>query len=50
MLVLKILLSVLGIAFLLFGYFIFFKKKYSLINGFDAAFKEGARPSAPRAA
>ena len=41
MLILKILLPLVGIAFLLFGYFILFKKKYSLINGFDAAFKEG---------
>ncbi len=41
MLVLKILLPIVGLAFLLFGYFIFFKKKYFLINGFDAAFKEG---------
>lgn len=43
MLILKILLPVVGIAFSLFGYFIFFKKKYSLINGFDAAFKEGRK-------
>ena len=40
---LKILLPIVGIAFLLFGYFIFFKKKYSLINGFEAAFKEGRK-------
>ena len=41
--VLKILLPILGIAFSLFGYFIFFKKKYSLINGFDAALREGRK-------
>ena len=50
MMILKILLPIVGVAFLFFGYLIFFRKKYSLINGFDAAFKEGARPSAPRAA
>ena len=43
MLILKILLPIVGAAFLLFGYFIFFRKKYSLINGFDAAFKEGRK-------
>ena len=43
MLILKILLPLVGIAFLLFGYFILFKKRYSLINGFDAAFKEGRK-------
>ena len=43
MLILKTLLPIAGAAFLLFGYFIFFRKKYSLINGFDAAFKEGRK-------
>ena len=43
MLALKILLPIVGFAFLIFGYFIFFRKKYSLINGFDAAFKEGRK-------
>ena len=43
MLVLKIILIVLGTAFTLFGYFIYFKKKYSLINGFNAAFKAGQK-------
>ena len=43
MLILKILLPIVGFAFLIFGYFIFFRKKYSLINGFDAAFKEGRK-------
>ncbi len=41
MLFLKIVLVILGLAFTLFGYFIFFRKKYSLINGFDEAFKLG---------
>ena len=39
MVVLKVLAVVLGLAFLLFGYFIYFKKKYNLINGFEADFK-----------
>ena len=43
MTVLKILLPVPGFSFLLFGYFVFFRKKYSLINGFDAAFREGRK-------
>ncbi len=43
MLVLKILLLAVGAAFLLFGYLIFFKKRYSLINGFEADRKEGRK-------
>ena len=43
MIVLKILAVVLGLAFLLFGYFIYFKKKYNLINGFEADFKAGRK-------
>ncbi len=43
MLVLKILLPLVGLAFLLFGCFILFGKKYSLINGFGAAFREGRK-------
>lgn len=35
--------ALLGLAFAIFGYLIFFKKQYSLINGFDAAFREGRR-------
>lgn len=34
MLALKIIALSLGAAFTLFGYFIFFRKRYSLINGF----------------
>ncbi|MDD6873547.1 MAG: hypothetical protein PUD68_12060, partial [Clostridiales bacterium] len=41
MIFLKVLAVVLGLAFLLFGYFIYFKKKYNLINGFEADFKAG---------
>lgn len=43
MIVLKIVAVIIGLAFTLFGYFIFFKKKYSLINGFDEAFKDGRK-------
>ena len=40
---LKIVLFIVGMAFLLFGYFIFFKKKYFLINGFEDDFKSGRK-------
>ena len=43
MLAIKIVALVLGVMFTLFGYFIFFRKKYSLINGFEEAFKEGRK-------
>ena len=43
MLALKIITVVLGLAFSLFGYFIFFKQKYSLINGFKEDFKAGLK-------
>ena len=43
MVVLKVLTVVLGLAFLLFGYFIYFRKKYNLINGFEADFKAGRK-------
>ena len=43
MLVLKILAILLGLAFTLFGYFIYFRKKYNLINGFEADFKAGRK-------
>ena len=43
MVVLKVLAVVLGLAFLLFGYFIYFRKKYNLINGFEADFKAGRK-------
>ena len=41
MLILKIIAILLGSAFTLFGYFIYFRKKYNLINGFEADFKAG---------
>ena len=43
MIILKIITLALGVAFSLFGYFIFFKKKYSLINGFEEDFKCGRK-------
>ena len=43
MLALKIILVIIGFAFTLLGYFIFFKKKYSLINGFSADYKAGRK-------
>ena len=41
MLILKIVAVVLGLAFTVFDYFIYFPKKYNLINGFEADFKAG---------
>lgn len=43
MLVLKIVSVLLGSAFALFGYFIYFRKKNNLINGFEADFKAGRK-------
>jgi hypothetical protein len=43
MIVLKIVAVLLGLAFTLFGYFIYFKGKYNLINGFEADFKAGRK-------
>ena len=40
---LKIIALILGSAFTSFGYLIVFKKKYSLINGFEEAFREGRK-------
>ena len=41
MLILKIAAVVLGLMFLLFGYFIYFQGKYNLINGFEADYRRG---------
>ena len=46
MIALKIIIGLVGAAFLLFGYFIFFRKKYALINGFTTDFKAGRRNEA----
>ena len=43
MVVVKVLAILLGLAFFLFGYFIYFKNKYNLINGFEADFKAGRK-------
>ena len=43
MVALKVLAVMVGLAFLLFGYFIYFKKKYNLINGYEADFKTGRK-------
>lgn len=43
MIVVKIIAVVLGLAFLLFGYFIYFQKKYHLINGFKADYEAGRK-------
>ena len=39
MILLMIILLVVGVAFTTFGYFIYFKEKYNLINGFEGDFK-----------
>ncbi|WP_311431993.1 DUF3784 domain-containing protein [Facklamia hominis] len=43
MVLLKLILTMLGTTFLLLGYLIVFRKKYSLINGFEAALKAGEK-------
>ena len=43
---LKIVFLVLGAAFALFGYLIFFRKKYFLINGFEQDRKAGRKTDA----
>lgn len=43
MTVLKIILIVLGSVFTIFGYFIYFKKCYNLINSFESDYKAGRK-------
>ena len=43
MTILKIVTAVLGLAFLLFGYFIYFRGKYDLINDFKAESEAGRK-------
>lgn len=43
MLILKMISVLLGLVFILFGYFIYFREKYDLINGFEADFKMGRK-------
>ena len=40
---LKIILILVGVAFITFGYLIYFKEKYNLINGFESDFKSGRK-------
>ena len=46
MTLLKIILFVVGLAFLIFGYLIYFKKQYHLINGFESDYKAGRKTAA----
>ena len=46
MLLLKIILFALGITFSIFGYLIVFKKKFGLINNFEARKKVGSQTDA----
>lgn len=43
MTLLKIILILVGLAFIIFGYLIYFKEKYNLINGFEGDFKSGRK-------
>lgn len=43
MILLKMILILLGVAFITFGYLIYFKGKYNLINDFEADFKSGRK-------
>ncbi|MFR8506215.1 MAG: DUF3784 domain-containing protein [Peptoniphilus sp.] len=43
MILLKIILILVGLAFIIFGYLIYFKEKYNLINGFEMDFKSGRK-------
>ena len=43
MTILKIILIAVGVAFLAFGYLIYFKKQYNIINGFEADCKAGRK-------
>lgn len=46
MIILKIAAVSLGLMFLMFGYAIYFKEKYNLINGFEADFQRGFKDEA----
>lgn len=43
MIIVKIIAITLGMAFLSVGYFIYFQKKYNLINGFKADYETGRK-------
>lgn len=40
---LNIIIIVVGVAFITFGYLIYFKEKYNLINGFELDYKSGRK-------
>lgn len=46
MLFLKIILIIVSVAFITFGYKIYFQKKYNLINGFEEDYKNGRKTEA----
>jgi hypothetical protein len=43
MLILKVIAVSLGLTFTLFGYLIHFKKRYGLVNGFEADYRAGRK-------
>lgn len=43
MTILKIILITVGVAFTMFGYEIYFQKKYNLINSFEEDYKAGRK-------
>ena len=43
MTLIKIILIVVGLAFTIFGYLIYFKEKYNLINDFDKNYRYGRK-------
>lgn len=43
LILLKIILIMVGIGFTIFGYEIYFQKKYNLINGFEEDYKAGRK-------
>ena len=43
MTLLKIILILVGLVFIIFGYLIYFKEKYNLINGFESDYKSGRK-------
>ncbi len=46
MIILKIITMILGVTFSIFGYLIYFKKQYNLINGFEFDYKAGIKTEA----
>lgn len=43
MIILKIIIIMLGFAFTIFGYLIYFRKQYNIINDFEEDFKAGRK-------